>query len=194
MANVIDLNKHTPQKGERFFVDSNVWYWTTYVASKEMPLPNSPREYQIQNYPVFLEKALNNGAKLYHCPLTLAELASTIEFSELNIFKQFNPDKEGLRKKTFRKISSERKGVLNEIKVAWDAINAMSTCVEISLDLKFIQETQDILKKSVLDSYDSFFVQIMREYEFENIITDDGDFCSLEGPTVFTSNNRYLTQ
>jgi predicted nucleic acid-binding protein len=193
MANVINLNKHTPQKGERFFVDSNVWYWTTYVASREMPLPKSPREYQIQDYPAFLEAALDNGAELYHCPLTLAELANIIEISELDIFNQYNHDKK-VRRKAYRNISAERKGVLKEIEVAWDAINAMSTCVEISLDLKFIQETQDILEKSVLDPYDSFFVQIMKKYDFENIITDDGDFCSFKGPTVFTSNNRYLTQ
>jgi hypothetical protein len=34
-ANVIDIQRDRPQTGDRFLVDTNVWYWLTYSRSKD---------------------------------------------------------------------------------------------------------------------------------------------------------------
>ena len=101
MPQTLDLNKHSPVKNELYFVDSNVWFWTTYVTSKHMALPQPPQEYQTSTYPAFLEKVLNEGAKLCHCPLTLAELANIIENTELDFYRK-TINNINFKKKEFR--------------------------------------------------------------------------------------------
>lgn len=189
MVQINNLNNYSPKKGERYFVDTNVWYWITYVASKEMKVVDVPQSYQMTDYPGFIEKALTNGAQLYHCALTLAELAATIENAELKLYQL---TKQHVTKKVYRAIPAERKGVVNEIDVAWNAISSLSTCVDITLTEQSAEASINILAKSKLDSYDSFYAQLMETQKITNIITDDGDFSSLDGSAVYTANKRLV--
>src|ERR1022692_1361465 len=102
MVQITNLNNYSPKKGERYFVDTNVWYWFTYVASKEMKVANAPLKYQMTDYSAFIEKALNNGAQLYHCALTLSELAATIENAELKLYHLTKPTDHPITKKIYR--------------------------------------------------------------------------------------------
>lgn len=191
MAQVIDLRNNTPIKGERYFVDTNVWFWTTYVASKNMQFPDPPEQYQVSEYPRFLERALNDGAKLCHCALMFAELANIIENKELDIYKSVN-NKPYFAKKEFRNIEKERTTVLNEIQVAWNAISKMSACIEVNVDSSFIAGAQSIMEKGRVDPFDSFYVQTMRKNKIDYVITDDHDFVTVSNQIVVTSNPRAL--
>lgn len=191
MPQILDLNKHAPIKGEVYFVDSNVWFWATYVASKHMALPKCPEHYQTTEYPHFLERALTDGATLCHCPLTLAELANVIEKTELDIYrKSINNDR--FEKKDFRQIIGERKAVLEEIQVAWKAMNSMSKCIDIKMDLQFAEDGRNIMSEGTVDPYDAFFIQIMRDNKIDYVVTDDRDFCTIKKQILITANRRAL--
>jgi len=189
MSQIFNLNSHKPIKGERYFIDTNVWFWATYVSSKGVELPRHPERYQLADYPKFIEKALDDEAKLCHCPLTLAELANVIENTEFEIYKKCT-NNEFLRKKEFRGITDEREAVLKEIQVAWDSINAMSECIDIKLDLNSAKEGCNILKEGTVDSYDAFFIQIMREHQIDYVVTDDYDFSTIQKQILITANPK----
>lgn len=191
MSQILDLNLHRPIKGERYFVDSNVWFWATYVASKRVVLPQHPEQYQLTNYPAFLERALNDGAILCHCPLTLAELANVIENTELDIYRR-SIGNEYFEKKVFRRIASERQTVLNEIQVAWSSINEISKCIDIKLDLKFVDQCSNILGEGKVDPFDAFFIQIMRDHKIDYVVTDDHDFSTIQKQILITANRKAI--
>lgn len=189
MSQILALASHQPIKGERYFIDTNVWFWATYVASKTIALPQHPERYQLEDYPRFLEEALDNGAKLCHCPLTLAELANIIEKTEWDIYKKHINDA-FLDKKAFRKIPTERKNVLNEIQVAWDTINGMSTCIDVALNSKFATQSCTILAEGSVDAFDAFFVQTMRNHNIDYVVSDDYDFSTIHQQILITANRK----
>lgn len=191
MAQIIDATADKPKKGEAYFVDTNVWYWFTYVSSRKMALPNHPQDYQLETYPKFIEDALTIGSKLCHSALTLAELANIIEMTELEIYRA-KIDNQHFEKKEFRKIAASRKKVLNEIEVAWNTINSMSSCVDAKLDKKFANDSNNVMREGLVDPFDAFLIQTMRHNKIDYIITDDNDFCEIENQIVVTANKRSL--
>lgn len=193
MVQIFDLNKKesNPIKGERYFIDTNVWYWTTYVASKQMTLPNQPSDYQLQDYPSYIERIINDGGTLCHCPLTFSELSNVIENTELELHRK-SINNQYFDKKDFRNVTSKRSKVLNEIEVAWDSIKSMSTCLDVHLNQEYSDNVCKILHEGSLDPFDAFYVKIMREHKVDYIITDDHDFCSIDKQIVITSNKKAL--
>jgi predicted nucleic acid-binding protein len=156
-----------------------------------MSIPNAPEEYQINEYSQFLEKIISDGAELCHSVLTLSELANIVEKKELEIYKK-SENLESFDKKTFRKIKDSRNTVVEEIKMAWMTINSMSTCLPVNLDLDFAESTISVIEEGVLDSYDSFFVQVMKNCKIDCLITDDDDFCSINNQIVITANKKAI--
>lgn len=191
MAQIIDLNHNKPMKGERYFVDTNVWFWSTYVASKDMQLPNHPQDYQLSDYPRFLEDALNFNCTLCHSPLTFAEISNIIENTELAIYQE-TPGNRHCTKKEFRGDEQQRQNVLKEINMAWDIIQSMSECIDTNLNASFTEGAKNIMAASKLDPFDAFFTQIMRDTRIDCIISDDHDFCTYNDHIVVTANRRAL--
>jgi predicted nucleic acid-binding protein len=178
-----DIKQVTSEKDASYFVDTNVWYWCTYAASKSF-LAKTPQKYQVDYYPSFVENALENNSTLYCSPLTLVELANLIERSEWEIYKAYTQDST-INLKAFRKKPTERKAVLNEIKIAWQSVKELATELPFNID----SETSDTFIQSLssykVDGYDALFHQIMNENEIGNIITDDKDFRSIDDIDVF---------
>ncbi len=197
MSNTIfDITTTEPKSDDVFFVDTNVWYWLTYASSKTfLNKDQAPSEYQTTLYPDFIQKALNVSAKLYYSPLSLAELANTIENIEFGIFEMFNKnDGKRIHRKQFRKIAKERKGVVQEVEAAWDTIASLANSLDCELTEKLSEASMEIFKSSNLDPYDAFFIEIMRTNNLTKIITDDADFGSTTGLQIFTANSRLNTQ
>lgn len=192
MVQVIDLNNSKPMKGEKYFIDSNVWFWTTYVASKDMQLPNHPQDYQINSYPRFLEDALNSGCTLCHSPLTFTEISNIIEKTELDIHTAKSGN-EYCTRKEFRKDKALRDNMLKEIDTAWETISSMSECITTSIDNEFINQVKLIIESSKLDPFDAFFVQIMKDENIDCIVSDDHDFCTYNKNIVVTANRKALS-
>lgn len=169
-----DIRVEPPPHEEAIFVDTNVWYWTTYISSKSYVV-DEPRDYQTELYPQFIEDALANNSVLYFSPLVLTELATLIENAEFKIYKKYNND-QSINLKRFRRIRAEREGVLKEIKAAFDTIKSMAT--EIPLDLKdnLSDKLYECMDKYLIDGYDAIFYKKMKANEISNILTDDKDF------------------
>jgi predicted nucleic acid-binding protein len=188
MTQVFAINDYTPIKNERYFIDTNVWYWTTYIPGKDMSLINQPQKYQVTDYPAFIQKAIDDGAILCHCPMTFAELAYLIEKTEWEIFKK-NKNDEFIDKKEFRKNRESRKAVLKEIDMAWNTINSMSNCIDTNMNMDFVSSSKNILEQSNVDPFDAFYVQLMNKNKIDFVVTDDHDFCSTKH-IVVTSNRK----
>ncbi|MCK0545816.1 PIN domain-containing protein [Pseudomonas syringae pv. aptata] len=171
----LDIKDHEPSKESVFFVDTNVWYWTTYAASKKFFGNTAPRDYQMEFYPAFIEKVLANDATLHYTCLTLVELTSLIERSEFEIFKAFNGDKKSSLKQ-FRKDSAQRNAVLAEIESAWEQIQSMASELPTLLPKGTSAELVGIVHAHTVDGYDALYIKLMRDHKIENIITDDKDF------------------
>lgn len=183
----ININDCTPKAGDKFFVDTNVWFWSTYVSSKTIADKTKPQDYQRIKYPAFLESLLNAKAELYFSPLILAELANIIEQAEFEIYKMYNPTDNKISKKRFRSQPAERASVISEIKTAWDTISAMSTCIETTIDLNFSQSSIELMRDTTLDAYDSFYIKSANISSIKNILTDDKDFRSVDGIDIYST-------
>ena len=175
-------NLEVAERGD-YFVDTNVWYWITYVASKSF-LAVRPQEYQLDHYPSFIEMALNSGSTLYYSPLTLVELASLIERSEWEIFKQFN-SAGNCNLKSFRRDDAQRRGVIAELKTAWDAVTGMARPLPYIESGEMASNIMGILESALLDGYDAIYVWIMRECGVLNVISDDKDFKGVKGLNLY---------
>ena len=181
-----DIKTYSPVSGEGFFVDANVWYWVTYVSSKKIVLPNQPKKYQIDQYPDFIQRALDAGAKLYVTPFVFAELASIIERTEFEIYKAWGSSGQ-TSKKVFRGDSKQRVAVIREIESAWLQVKSLAECADIFIDGNFLDSCLNDLRGSELDGYDLFHLHTQLAHGCINLITDDKDFRTANGVKVFTT-------
>lgn len=183
------IGNATPVRTDKYFVDTNVWFWFTYCASKSISTEVSPRRYQLEQYPEFIEKVLDSGANLYHSPLAFSELANVIEKTEFNIHKLNYGD---LPLKDFRGKDDLRKKVVNEIRVAWRTVNSVSECLALELNRDRMLGALKIMDESTLDPYDAIYVQQMMSENIVKVVTDDKDFVSSGLERVYTANNSLL--
>ncbi|QGF25880.1 PIN domain-containing protein [Pantoea eucalypti] len=185
LSNVYNINKYTPKDSDSFFVDTNVWFWLTY--SKGIP---SNRQY-LQCYNQFINSALGKNATLFHSGLSLAELAHIIEKSEREIHEKVVNKKIGT--KDFRHIySNERNAAINEIKTSWLQVESLATQIEISVCEELTNECVNLMPNNTLDGYDLMIHESMKSSGVLNIITDDGDYTTVDGINVYTSNANVL--
>lgn len=189
MTKIHSLSTVKPVRQDRFFVDSNVWFWFTYCASKEFSDANQPRHYQLEKYPKFIEEALDIGASLYHSPLVYTELANIIEKTEHGIYVNKYGE---IERKKFRAIAHCRERVLKEVDQAWKIISTVSSCLDIHLKANLIPHIHKLLVSSKLDSYDALYLQVMQLENIEKLISDDGDFVETPLKDLYTANNQVL--
>ncbi|OZY39223.1 hypothetical protein CJF43_24095 [Pseudomonas fragi] len=187
MSNIFNIQGSRPLHTDKYFVDTNVWFWFTYCASKEINTPSRPRRYQVEKYPEFIEKALDAGAKLFHCPLVFSELANVIERTEYDIYAS-GGNNQNVSRKGFRKLEAERSKVIQEIKIAWSTVNSVSTCLNINLSQKIIPPALAYLESAPLDSYDAFYLQVMSSEGITKLITDDRDFTVAGVESLYTAS------
>ncbi|KZN15904.1 MULTISPECIES: type II toxin-antitoxin system VapC family toxin [Pseudomonas] len=187
MSKIINIQSSRPVHTDKYFVDTNVWFWFTYCASKEINTSSKPRRYQIEKYPAFIEKALDAGAKLFHCPLVFSELANVIERTEYDIFTS-DKKNAGVTRKGFRKLEDERKKVIQEIKIAWSSVNSVSTCLNINLNQQTVTPAITHLESAPLDAYDAFYLQVMSSEGITQLISDDRDFTVAGVDELYTAS------
>lgn len=186
IAQVLDLSSERPIKGEKYLVDTNVWVWVAYAAFRsEARLLAS--QYQIENYPRFIEEALTDGAILCHTPLILCELMNVIESIELDIYNNqlSNPRVE---KKAFRKIEAKRQAVIRYINLSIGQVKRMSICIDSNLDASFVERSMGLLSSTKLDAFDSYIATSAKDKKVDYIITDDVDYCDIPKVMVVTAN------
>ncbi len=191
-ADVIDIRQDRPRPDDSFLVDTNVWYWLTYTRASHTS--DSPRNYQLRDYPAYLLRAKSVRAQVYWCGLSLEELAHRIERIELKIFNKTLSQGE-IKLKEFRHDRPEdRKRVVEEIQAAWGQVKTMAEGLAISIDQLTTDAAFNMIPSSEMDGYDLFMVQVLWKHSVRGLITDDADLATVSGVTIFTSNRKLITE
>lgn len=194
MGQIFDIKTTMPERSDRYFIDTNVWYWFTYCGSNQFAEENT-RHYQLTEYPKFIEKILNAGAKIITCPLVYTELANLIERNEYEEYLSNNQlTSDQISRKKFREMEGFREKVLSEIKTAWSTICEIAPdCLALNLDLETANATHTFMSQSLLDPYDAIFVHFINSHGIDMLISDDGDMMTTNIDQIFTANNRFIT-
>lgn len=187
-ADIVDICDDNPTADEKFLVDTNVWLWLSYSNINNAVSP--PLQYQTVVYPNYISKALGNKATLLKCSLCFSELASQIEKTEHSIYcSSVRP----VSSKEYRhNCLDERKRVLEEINGSWFCVRSMAEPVEITVNKNLTDNAVQQLRINKVDAYDLFILNAMNNEGINQIITDDGDFATVEGIIVFTANKNII--
>ena len=183
-AEVIDVRADQPRSSDALLVDSNVWLWMYY------PGPGASADWRSQVYPNYVKRARRAKAKLLRCGLSLCELAHQIELAEFELFQQTHPNE---RAKEFRhNYPVERRSVATSLLAAWRIIKTMAVPLGLTVDDRATDAAMAAFESRLLDGYDLLFVQAMSAAGVNQVLTDDGDYCTVPGIQVFTANRQVI--
>jgi|ERR1017187_1629535 hypothetical protein len=191
-ATVVDVRQDTPKAGDRFYVDTNAWFWTAY--SKLRLLPPSSNKKEKPEYPAYLKQVLNMGGQLHWCGLSLSELAHLIEGTEFEIYQHSHPTSLLTKTKEYRhNLANERANVVSEIKLAWSQIETMANSIAVA-EINAASTTAALqnFEQLPVDGYDLFSINAFKAAGITQVISDDGDFCCVPGITLFTANQTVI--
>lgn len=188
-AQIVDIRNDAPRSDDMFLVDTNVWYWHTYTNASA-----SASRYQIDSYPEYLIQAISANSVLSYTGLTLSELAHLIEQTERNLFiESRNLDRSTFKPKEYRhNYPDERKKVIQEIVTAWGQVKSIAAPLDLTVNETVTNSALLQLQSLALDGYDLFMLEAMKKEGISQIITDDGDFSTIAGISVFTANSNII--
>lgn len=187
LADIIDIRTDKPRPEDNFIIDTNVWYWLTYSKASI-----GARSYQIQNYPTYASDALNAGSKIYQSGLSIAELTHLIEKSEREIYEKKNSS---IKPKEYRhNLTAERNNVCLEVNSACQQVFSLSETLNITIDSELSNTAINRFSNDKVDGYDLFILESMAANGIRQIITDDGDFTTVAGISVFTANHNVIAE
>jgi hypothetical protein len=191
-AQIVDLRTDPPKPVDRFYVDTNVWFWTVYARVGLSPQP--PRANQIRDYPTYLKSTLIAGSDLRWSGLSFSELAHRVEKTEFEIYCQSTIGMSPNPKEYRHNLAAERQRVMQEIETAWQAVESMGKPLDkpVTIDGTETAAALQELKACALDGYDVFALRAAIASGITQIISDDGDFCVVPGITLFTANRTVL--
>jgi predicted nucleic acid-binding protein len=188
-AAVVDINTDKPKNDDVFLIDSNVWYWLTYTHASQGLSPPCP--YQVDSYPNYVKMALELKALIYASNLSLAELTHLIEKTQREIYNHLNRTK--MTPKMYRhNLPEERSVVVSEVEAAWGQVTSLARPLAGNIDENVARQGLLRFQREKVDGYDLFMLESMSKGGITQIITDDGDFSSVSGITVFTANQGVL--
>lgn len=187
-SQVIDLRNDHPQRNDVYLIDTNAWIWMSYTRSSLIK-----ESYQLEDYPTYIDKIIEAGAKIYRTSINLIEISSVIEKTEFNIFKINNNLSEKFSLKEFRH-NTDTKGVTLEIESAWEQICAVSSHLDINLDLVSSGKLMELIKTETVDGYDRALLLAVMEKQNIRIISDDSDFSTVPWITLHTANPTVVTK
>jgi len=192
-ADVVDITGDTPLATDAFWVDTNVWYWQTYSRASMRPSRMQPRPWQVTNYSGYLQNCVIAGSALHWIGLSLSELGRLIEDSEREIAETSAAIPAGTKPKEFRHdYPGLRSGVVTEIENSWAAVESIATPLHLLVDKPLVDQVLASFRTSALDAYDQFCQLALQNHGITKVLSDDGDFCTVPGLTLFTSNRGVI--
>ncbi|WP_419961792.1 hypothetical protein [Psychrobacillus sp. BM2] len=174
-----------------YLIDTNFFLWLAY--SRLSLLEEKYQQYQIDEYPIYLENAINNGSKLKYSRLSFGEISQFIEKCEHEIYCLNNNS--NVYFKSFRRnFPRERPNVVTEIKNSFSIIKGVSEGLIEELDDLILSLLENDLENNYLDGADSFIASFAKRNGIDKIIFDDADFASIEEVYLFTANERIIRE
>jgi predicted nucleic acid-binding protein len=135
--------------------------------------------------------ALDTGSALYLSNLSLAELSHLIEKTQREIYSRVHNIR--INPKTYRhNFPQERSIVVSEVEAAWSQVTSLAKTLVENIDEATTKQGLLHFQQEKVDGYDLFILESMKKNGISQIITDDGDFSSVPGITVFTANQGVL--
>lgn len=185
-ADVVDVQVSSPASDMKILVDTNIWFWLLYPPGGQYPYKNT---YTYINY---IKKAKEKGTELYVSWLNFAELSHIIEKSEYVIYcNENNLDIEKATIKTLRHNNAQfRQHVCSVIQSLWDNVTTYARVVP-NISVTRSDSVVSRFQSTKLDGYDMLLLESTQGY-ISNILTDDGDFCTVDGITVYTANYNVI--
>jgi len=196
-AVVVDLRNDQPRNTDKFLIDSNVLYWFGYTRSTQDPKLGQSRITLIGEYTKYINIAIKLKSVLYKATLSFAEVAHIIEGTERRIFSKKQGLKTEIETKRFRHdYPTSRQGVVIEIQNTWSMIDSITknNTLDVTVDTPLITKSLQRIQTEAVDGYDCFMIEALLASGITQVITDDADFGQVAGLTIFTANNKLLTE
>lgn len=170
----------SPLSGEKFFVDTNIWLYQSYVSGAFF---SEHSQEKATSYSDFIQKVLSDGGQLFTSSLCLSEVAHVLEKKSFEIYRAKQPN---CTLKQFRAIKTERNKIISAVTDVWEEIKSLSTIIEMNIT----KDNGDLILKKLniapLDSYDAQYLIMMENNKISNILTDDKDFQNIASIDVYT--------
>lgn len=184
-AKVVDIRADTPKDSDVFLVDTNAWYWLFYSrASVSLTVAQA-------NYPNYLKTAIGAKATLHCYGLTFAELAHNIEKAEREIYEA-QAGKKILPKEFRHDYQQQHRKIVTLISDIWSDVTTAGSMLDLAMDSGFMSSALSLFPSVSVDGYDLFMAEAALKAGVTQIITDDGDYASVPGLTIFTANPRVI--
>jgi hypothetical protein len=194
-ASVVDISRDTPKREDRVWVDTNVLYWQTYSRASLRTYDKRPKYYQTSSYPSWMQRAIRSGSTLHFLALSFAELAHLVETAEREIAEGAGQIPFGTKPKDFRhNYPSQRANVIAEITNCWQAVESLASELPggVLADAGLISSSLPLMSQCAVDGYDLFMVEALKAAGVTQVLSDDGDFCTVAGITLFTANRNVI--
>jgi hypothetical protein len=141
-------------------------------------------------YTDYLEDSVAAGAIVYRTGLCLAELAHLIEQNERNFYASAVAS---VTSKEYRhNLASERARVVSEVQKAWAEVKRQSHPLSLTIDDPTTDAALLRYATQPVDGYDLFLLEALSAAGLTQVLTDDGDYCTVPGVHVFTANPRVV--
>jgi hypothetical protein len=187
-AQVIDIRTDAPRRTDALLVDTNVWYWLAYPSAGARPGSATPAQMTI--YSDHLQDCSTAGSRVFHAGLCLAELAHLIEQNERDIYAGAVAP---ITTKDYRhNLPSERARVVGEVQNAWARGKQLSQPLPLTVDDPVTGSALVRFATQPVDGYDLFLLEALSAADLSQVLSDDGDFCTVPGIQLFTANPRVV--
>jgi hypothetical protein len=187
-AEVVDIHTDAPQPADALLVDTNVWFWHAYPDVSA--IAGAGTLSQMTAYTRYLRDSASAGATLHHAGLSLAELAHLIEQHERDVYAGAVAP---ITAKEYRhNVPAERARITRVVQQAWSLVEADSVPLPLVIDRPTTSAALVRFATQPVDGYDLFHLEAMSAAGITQLLSDDGDFCTVSGIQLFTANSRVV--
>ena len=185
---LIDLRTFVPfDNNKAFFLDTNVLYWYTNPRFSDSNLLSSTAKL----YYNFIDRLIVNKNPLFSSVYNLTELLNVIEKNEYEIFSKLHPSLP-LTRKEFRARPAERASVERIMRTALNNAKSICTIVDFNFTQSTVDEFISTFSNHRCDVFDFAILKNCIDTNHVNIISDDGDFSTIEHINLYTANENIL--
>lgn len=191
MAKIIDIRTVDIDSifpNEIFAIDTNVLLWSCYNNISHNALNEYVSEYQTEFYPNFIQNLVENGNKLCTTNLNISELCSLIERNEFEIYK-YRTRKRFFKKKKYRKIERERRRYKRKLDLTLDELHKtyISRVEVVVIPANYDSIFSQAIPIMTCDTFDYAVIEYLKSIGVTNYISDDKDFCTIDGINLYTT-------
>lgn len=198
-AQVVDIQNRRSALPQRVVVDANVLYFVFYPSFAQLRSAGgrTPHGYQTGEYPRWWGRVERAKGDFLVSDVTLDELVQLVETAELETLFRTDPnvpaEMEFIRKEArYRygdRLSATRQtgiGILQQVRKNITLLPAFRGQEDR------LQRVFQAWQGSFADANDAVVVANAKYASTPHILTDDADFLTIEGITVYTANNRAI--